>query len=578
MRATGGAVAAAAAALAGCSGSNAKPPQSPALPNASTTTTAGQSPTRTAPTSSANGTASSTQASRRGGTLRYTGLVTGDGKFDPHKTQSEAFQGHQSLVYSRLLAYRDQARGEMLPDLARTMPEQPDSLTYVFEINGSAHWQEVTPFNGRPITAEDVKISIERQISGDPSYTHRARLSKIDKIEALDNSRLSVTLKEPHAPILNLFADASGSIVPAEMANGTVNPSASSQPGSGPFRWVEWSEQRLASVGRNPSWYGGNERPYLDGVAAQFASDATEIEAHLRIKELDVAVVGRPAADRLKKAIPGLVEQAAGHAQWFGMRFYLPIAPYNDVRLRTAISIAIDRREMLEQLFAGSGELNPWVSWPLTRWSLPQAELIAVPGHRVREVERAADVAEGRRLLAASLSDQPLPGELELIVPKDIEDSLGIGTLIKNQIKKNLDLNIAVNPVPIESIVQRLYIDGTAPWVVGQDTGWLDLDDWVYPHFHTDGPTNSFPLRDAEMDALIIKQRQTLDEAQRREIGYTIQRKLLYLNAGVNLVSERVISLSWPYVKDFPVDVGNGYQHRFADTWLDRHDPSFRGR
>jgi peptide/nickel transport system substrate-binding protein len=378
--------------------------------------------------------------------------------------------------------------------------------------------------------------------------------------------------------MFGLFADTSGYIVPAEVTNGSIVPSASLQPGSGPFRWVEWSERKLASVARNSAWYGGSDRPMLDGVASIYASDATEIEARLRTKELDVAVVGRPAADRLTKAIPGLQEQVAGHAQWFGMRFYLPIAPYNDVRLRTAISIAVDRREMLQKFFAGSGELNPWVSWPLTRWSLPQAELITIPGHRVREVERQADIAEANRLLAASLADHPLPGELELLVPEDIERSLGMGSMIKAQIKKNLDLNIAVNPQPINKIVQRLYYDGTAPWAVGVDTGWLDLDDWMFPQFHTDGPKNSFALRDAEMDSMIVAQRQELDESKRRDIGHAIQRKLLHLNAGVNLVSERVVTLSWPYVKSFPVDIGSGYQNRFADTWLDRSDPNFRGR
>ncbi len=312
-------------------------------------------------------------------------------------------------------------------------------------------------------------------------------------------------------------------------------------------------------------------------MAVTHSLDATEIEAHLRTKELDVAVVGRPAADRLKKAIPELVEQTAGHAQWFGMRFYLPIAPYNDVRLRTAISIAVDRREMLDQFFAGSGELNPWISWPLRRWSLPQAELITIPGHRVREVERAADVAEGRRLLAASLADTPLPGTLELLVPQDIENSLGMGTLIKNQMKQNLDLNITVNAVPIENIIQRL-IDGTAPWVAGVDTGWLDLDDWLYPYFHTNGPKNTFPLRDPEIDSLIVNQRGEYDEAYRRNVAHQIQRKLLQLNPGANFVSERVVTLSWPYVKNFPVDIAQGFQDRLASTWLDRNDPTLPRR
>ena len=570
LRSAGGAVAVAATTAAGCIGSSSKP-KTAAI---ATATTAGNNATTTSPTRLA--TTSTAQDSRRGGTLRFTGLIEGDGIYDPHKSQSESFLAHQSLVYSRLLSFKDQARGEIVPDLARTMPEQPDATTLIFEINGNAHWQDVPPYNGRPITAEDVKLSIERQTGSDPGFAHRARWSRLDKIE-VDGSRLTIRLKEPYAPIFGLLADASAYIVPAEVSNGSVVPTRSLQPGSGPFRWVEWSERKLASVARNPGWYGGTDRPLLDGVATVFASDATEIEARLRTKELDVAVVGRPAADRLTKAIPGLQEQVAGHAQWFGMLFYLPIAPYNDNRLRTAISIAVDRREMLQKFFAGSGELNPWISWPLTRWSLPQAELLNIPGHRARAVERQADVAEANRLLAASLAERPLPGELELLVPEDIERSLGMGSLIKAQIKKNLDLNVSVNALPIGTVVQRLR-DGKAPWAVGQDSGWLDLDDWVYPYFHSDGPKNSFPLRDANMDSMISAQRQELDETKRREIGYAIQRKLLNLNAGVNLVSERVVTLAWPYVKSFPVDIGSGYQNRFADAWLDRNDPTFRGR
>jgi hypothetical protein len=53
---------------------------------------------------------------------------------------------------------------------------------------------------------------------------------------------------------------------------------------------------------------------------------------------------------------------------------------------------------------------------------------------------------------------------------------------------------------------------------------------------------------------------------------------LLNLNVGVNFVSERVVALAHPYVRNFPLDVSDGYQHRFADCWIDQNDPSFRGR
>ena len=78
-----------------------------------------------------------------------------------------------------------------------------------------------------------------------------------------------------------------------------------------------------------------------------------------------------------------------GQLLFFGMRFYLKQAPYNDLRFRSAISLAIDRREMVQKWFAGSGDVNPWVSWPLQRWTLPQAELVTMPGYRAGEAGRS---------------------------------------------------------------------------------------------------------------------------------------------------------------------------------------------
>jgi hypothetical protein len=85
-------------------------------------------------------------------------------------------------------------------------------------------------------------------------------------------------------------------------------------------------------------------------------------------------------------------------------------------------------------------------------------------------------------------------------------------------------------------------------------------------------------VRDPELDALINAQRQTLDVEARREIGFDVQRRLAWFNAGINFVSERLIAVQWPYVRDFPLDAADGYQDRFASTWIDRFDPAFRGR
>ncbi|MCC6382839.1 MAG: ABC transporter substrate-binding protein [Dehalococcoidia bacterium] len=513
---------------------------------------------------------------KQGETLRYSGFVQSDRVYDPHKTQAGPFYGQQALVFSRLLAYESQIDNVITPDLATGMPQQPDAQTFLFSLNPAARWHDQPPLNGRPVTAEDVKFSIERQMNGDPSFVHKAKWANVDRVEAPDAGHVIVSLKSPFANMLGVFADVNAFVVAPQLVDGREF-GPDNQVGSGPFRWLEWSEGKFASVVRNPHWHGGGGRPYLDGVSVAQPKGSGEIEAGLRTKQLDAVAVGRPQADKLGRNISGLVEQTVGHSLFFGMRFFIPQVPFNDQRFRSAVAIALDRRAMVDRFFAGSGGVNPWVSWPIKRWTLPESELTATPGYRPGAGGRAADIKEAKDLLAAVTAEKTLPESLALFVVEDAEKNLGMGSLMKQQLLENLGLDVAVYAVPIGDMVKRLFT-GDAPWAAGPDNGWVDLDDWLYPYFHSAGTNNSFPLRDAELDALIVSQRAELDEERRRQIGFEAQRRLLLLNAGVNFVSERVVTLSWPYVRNFPLDASDGYQHRFADCWIDRSDPTLHGR
>lgn len=568
LRAAAGAAGATGLAAIGCNGG--KRPASTPQPQASPTTGPGTvvEPSATRPA-----------GAQSGGTLRYTGFVVSDeseGRFDPHKTQVGPVYGQQSLVMSRLLTYESQAEGTIVPDLARQLPEQPDDKTYVFRLNPAARWHERAPVGGRQVTAEDVKYSIERQLQGDATFIRRASWTNVDGIDVTSPDTVTIRLKAPLAAMTQQFADVNAFIVAPEMEAGDF--SADSQCGSGPFTWVEWAEGKFASVARNPAWFGGADRPYLDGIDLFQPRDSAEVEAWFRTKRIDAAFVGRPQADKLRGVIPELQEATVGQSRFFGMRFFTPQFPYNQPNFRSAVSIAIDRRAMVERFFRGSGEINPWVSWPITRWSLPQDELITLPGYRAGSDGREQDVREAKALLDAFKGEHKIPDEgLTLIVVDEAEETVGMGTFIEEQLKRTLDLKVNVFPTTAADLGRRLLTE-EAPWAVGPDDGWIDLDDWVFPYFHSEGTKNTFPLRDTDMDALIASQRVELNEDRRREIGYDIQRKLLQLNVGVNFVSERVVSLTWPYVKNLPLDASDGYQHRFADCWIDPADPSFRGR
>lgn len=505
-----------------------------------------------------------------------TGFVFSDGQFDPHKTQIGALHGQQAFVYSRLVTYVDQASGEMRGDLAEDLPEQPEEDTYVFRLRPGARWHHDEPLDGRPVTADDVRHSLERQIEGDDSFVRRGRWSFIDTIEAPNDRELIIRTTEPFAGSLSRLADPAAFVVPPEHDQEGHAFGTSRQMGSGPFQWIEWDERNFASVTANPDWY--RDGPSVSGVTVVEPRDSATVEAMLRVRELDVAFMGASQADELVAAIPQLQRQEVGNALFFGMRFSTPEEPFNDQRFRTALSIALDRPGLVESLFQGSGDVNAWVSWPVEQWALSRSELSEVPGYRLGSGGRDQDVRDARALLDSMRSDDvDVPSTLTLHAEATSEEELSIGSFIARHLWDALEISVELDYVPIDELVDR-HFSGSAPWIVGPDTGWLDLDDWVYPYFHSNGQGNSFALRDEDLDELIELQRHEFDAEERRSLGRDIQRRLLEVNAGVNLVSERVVAVSWPYVRDFPLDITDGYQDRFAQCWVDTEHESYRPR
>ena len=515
---------------------------------------------------------------KAGETLRYTSNIFSDRIFDPHRTTTMQLLDQQSLVYSKLLNYTNQSSGTLSVDIAASMPEQPDLQTFIFKINQKAKWHDRTPLNGRPVRSQDIKYSIERQINGDASYIRQSQWALIETIEALDEQTLKIHLSEPHVGMIEKFADTSSLIVPPEI--GRHNFRNDNQIGSGPFQWVEWKEGDFASVSKTPNWHGTNG-PFLNGIIAKQPLSLDEIEANFRTKTLDVAFMGLTQAQQLRESLPELRETSQSLAQFYGMRFFSTKEPYNDVRLRGAISIALNRWEMIQSMFAGSATLNPWVSSSVERWSLPQAELQNIAGHRPGTGGRQADISEANDLLNSYLrqTGQTIGslGPLELLISDELEKDFGLGSIIQTQLDETLGIPVRVSAISQQNLYSRLF-SGEAPWFVTFDNGWTELDDWLFPYYHSTGTANSFALRSKTMDELIEKQRRMPDPMERREISFEVQRKLLDLHLASNFLSERVISLQWPYVQNFPLDIGFSFQERLASCWIDQSDPTFLSR
>lgn len=303
--------------------------------------------------------------------------------------------------------------------------------------------------------------------------------------------------------------------------------------------------------------------------------DSEDLEALVRVKKLDAAMLGRPQADALQEH-PGAGRNGRRSGFVFGMRFFTPQFPYNDVRFRRAVSIALDRRAMIDRFFDGSGGDESVGELADDALVPPQQELVTLPGYRTGAAGRGQDIAEARALLAAFASQSTVPADNALFVIDEAEAAVGIGSLMRDQLKATLDLNVSVYAISIQEFVKRLF-RGRRRGRLARTPGTSTSTTGSTPTSTARGRRTAWRSETRTLTP-VSAQRTAFDASARQALGYEIQRKLMGLDVAVNFVSERVSVLSWPYVHNFPVDVTDGYQHRFADTSIDVTHPSFRGR
>ncbi|MCI0814694.1 MAG: ABC transporter substrate-binding protein [Chloroflexi bacterium] len=570
-------------------------------------------------------------ADSRGGTYTYIGFdpVVLD-RYDPHQTQFGPMYSNQSAVFSKLYRYASHEEPtweNILPDLAESAPEMigdPNAPTeYVIKIRRGVRFHDTEKIRknfpdlaGRELTVDDVIFSYDRQRNVDsaqrPYYYRSSQYETIDTIERIDDYTMSIKTKGPIAPFYHFLADTNAMIIPKEIVDMEIGPTgepwdsvdalpSSGGPGpgdrmigTGPFMWDSLTFGIEYKAIRNPDWFGWGDpdlnRPYLDGYLAtgQGLNDPT-VESLFRRKEIDTAgFIDNPAwIVGIKEEEPELEFLRAPTSGWLNTRFKLFCKPFDDWRVRRALHLATDRRQIVEIIGSGAWNVAGPISKAISYWALPEEELMTLPGYRTDKAGRDADLTEARQLYeAAGRPDIPqiwfadIPAYIRRYAPSYIETTL----------KKNLGITEEIDwqSVPYSRIAEGLLKDecdvGGFTW--GFDNGWIDLDDWFYPYFITDGPKNSFRVADPDLDLLLEAQRREFDADARLDIGYQIQRYVLgetnpeapAANARIDYASPGGGTIAWPYVKNRTGFSWFGNNYWFADVWFDKNDPSYEGR
>ncbi|MEO6044237.1 MAG: ABC transporter substrate-binding protein [Tepidiformaceae bacterium] len=310
-----------------------------------------------------------TSAVKIGGELRYGGSrdVT---TLDPHLgTLSEEVTAFSGL-YPSSLSYSDDS--QIIPSLAEKF-EYPDNTTLVMTYRTDVTFHDGTPFN-----ADAVKKNFDRYLDPVTGTSGGAALTKkIAAVEVLDAKTVRFRLVSPDATAL---ASIGGVRMISPVAIDKYGKDlARNVAGAGPYKLKEWQKDDHLTMERFEAYWDTKKAaprvPRLDSFTFRPIVEPSVMIANLKTRNIDVAAAIQPVDFDTVKSASGVV--AVERQPSSSVRMYINVnrGPTNDLRVRQAISMAIDRAAIGKAVYFGLGQPAASVFSP-TNWMYPKDRAI----------------------------------------------------------------------------------------------------------------------------------------------------------------------------------------------------------
>ncbi len=285
-------------------------------------------------------------------------------------------------IYDRLIGFEGDTTN-VIPALAEKWDVSEDGKTYVFHLRKGVKFHSNKNFKPtRDFNADDVLFSFNRQLDPNHPY-HKVSGANyeyfigmdmpniIDKIEKLDDYTVKISLKVPNAPFLaNLGMDFT-SIFSAEYADqmmkaGTPEKVDNDPIGTGPFQFVDYQKDSSIRYKAFPEYWKGKAK--IDRLVFSITPDASVRLAKLQKGECHAAPYPNPADIETLKKDPNINLMTKPGLNVGYLHFNTEKAPFNNQKVRQALSYAINKDAIIESVYQGSGEKakNPI---PPTMWS-----------------------------------------------------------------------------------------------------------------------------------------------------------------------------------------------------------------
>ncbi|OYU47464.1 MAG: peptide transporter subunit: periplasmic-binding component of ABC superfamily [Rhizobiales bacterium PAR1] len=409
------------------------------------------------------------------------------------------------------------------PDLAESWSASEDLKTWTFKLRPGVKFH-----HGKTLDADDVVATIQRIL--DPKTGSRARtnLGMVETVEAVDPLTVRFSLKIPYAGFADIFADRQTRIV----AKDRIGTLSTAPVGTGPFMFKAWSPGDRLEVVKNPDYFLKGQ-PKLDAVTLRIIPESAARLAALESGAIDILwSMPYESVDKVK-ANPNLRADSVATPTWDGVILNNAIPPFNDVRVRKALALTIDKAAIVELALFGQGD--PTFS------PIPPSH----PYFNKKLKFNPPDIAQAKKLLAEA--GYPNGFDVPMQVPQEREQRVRVGVSVRDMAKA-AGIRIEVQRVPFASYTAN--VAGKAQMYVDGYFARPTVDTAVYPFYHSAGSWNNqlWLYKEKRVDDVLDAARKTNDEKQRAELFGTFQELVeetvpsivAYSAAHVNGVSKKV--------------------------------------
>lgn len=445
---------------------------------------------------------------------------------DPHKQTAFSSLRLLELVYEPLV--RLDASLEVVPAIADSWEFSADGLTLTFKLNPNAKFSD-----GTAVTSEDVKASYTRLLDEATGAAARSNFLSIASMDTPDPQTVVFHLSQPDAPILVAMATINAAIVPASaIAAGTIETKAL---GSGPFKLDSWDPNSKEVLSANADWAGG--KVGVDGITISVLPDETAILASLRAGQTDFALLNDPLVATLVPNEPNLQLNAIPGLAYNVLQLNPARKPMDDLKVRQAISCAVNRQDVLDTALVGEGKVTGPLTMPV--YASDPSTLFCY----------TQDLEKAKALMGESSSPSGFTAKV-IAATGEPPVASSEAQVLQSQLAE-IGVKLEIEMLELNVYVDR-WLAGDFDMAVAQNGGRPDPYPMYNRYFTKDGNLQKVSnFVDDELDSLLQQGRVETDVAKRKEIFQKFEARLAELSPWIWLSTSNTYTAQLKTVHGF---------------------------